>query len=229
MSHTHMARMSARLVSAHSRGTGDTDSVCPGAGANTSLVCRRNAESRVPPQRGLEGLLPQILPGLDETVGKSRCQRHSQHSSIPTQSWLKGRMQGEAETWWDMGISSDPKIPQAAATGPLCQCGWTGAPSAGQIFPIPPSPALCTRHLHPCSEQNTSPSPGCIFTPFCHSQNKKGRYIGFACLHEPSASILLIKTCNSSILHNKIRLFLRCGQLCVCGGSFSPEFCRSWV
>lgn len=91
----HRHRMAARLVAAHSRDTGDTDSLCPGA--NISLVCGRNAEYPAPPQRELGGLLPQFLPGLDERMGKGRYQRHSQHFSFPTQSWLNGWMQREAE------------------------------------------------------------------------------------------------------------------------------------
>lgn len=91
-------------------------------------------------------------------------------------------------------------------------------------IPIPPSHALCTSHLHLCSEHNACASPRCIFTRICHNKNAA---LVLACLHEPSASSLLIKT-RSSIAHrNKTGVLVGCGWLCVRVGNFSPEFCRN--
>lgn len=91
-------------------------------------------------------------------------------------------------------------------------------------IPIPPSHALCTSHLHLCSEHNACASPRCIFTRICHNKNAA---LVLACLHEPSASSLLIKTRSGITLRNKTGVLVRCGWLCVCVGNFSPEFCRN--
>lgn len=98
----HTARMSAGLMPTESRSTGDTAgtlvalTLCALVQVPACHWCV--GEMLSPGYHHSEGLLPQLLPGLDERPGKSRCQRHSQHFSFPTLSWLNGCMQKEAET-----------------------------------------------------------------------------------------------------------------------------------
>lgn len=163
----------------------------------------------------------------------------------PQPPWSSPRDQANAEDTanqeqpsWERQLSSSSLYFQSKTHPPLGHPGHRGHPeppcppvhpcrqTGGQRghIPIPPIHALCTSHLHLCSEHNACASPRCIFTRICHNKNAA---LVLACLHEPSASSLLIKT-RSGIAHrNKTGVLVGCGWLCVRVGNFSPEFCRN--
>lgn len=128
------------------------------------------------PELGVRGCVSNSCQGLGGRWGEHQTPNTQPALFLPhteAEMWdTEGGGRGTAQHGNLFSPQKAPQQPPPAATGPLCPCGWTEGPRQ-EIFPSSPSYALCTAHLHLCSEQNTSTSPGCIFTRFCHNTNKK--------------------------------------------------------
>lgn len=171
----HMARVSTKLVSTQRRYIGDIDSHVPWC--TYQHIPGHTGEKMVggPPQSWVRGAAPPTpARGWMRDGGTPDVKRRASTFPSPHRAGWKvvqwRRRQRHSGTWEPLQSPKTPQQPPPAAAGPLCQCGWTRV-QGGDISHS--SHALCTRHLHPCSEQNTSTSPRCIFTRFCHNTNKK--------------------------------------------------------
>lgn len=148
------------------------------------------------------GFSPKSCQGWMREGGKGDVKGIASTSPFPPRAGWKALSRGKQRhggTWESL---PSLKLPACCHR---CPCGWTGGPSAGQIFPIPPSlhyaPGTCIPVL------NRAHPPLLDAYSLCSATARTKRKIRWVCMSTWAICFYFIdKTSNSSILHNKIRL-----------------------